>query len=1257
MITLIHIFSTFLVCFLYVSALKIHVDPASPCRMTCDGSKEAPFNSLFTAMMAIDELFALNSVSDPAYDHSRYKKSSHQSPYLSMVNLKEPKIVFLLEPNHNHTLSDAEVFQWLPANSTQPIELFNHTLFENEDWVIEFKANDCKEPKISRRWRRSQKQVVVCNPPNVVVQSKNFVIVVKADFKISDVNWVGDLQESILADEWNRIFSQEYYAENNTDITEQNESTNETAADENLENESDETDIADETDEGKEDEVVENDESDQPNESEGNDSNDSSEDNESDITNDIDETTTNDTISDETPSNQTNSDEISSNETNSDETSVDETSNETTTNNESPGNETNSNSEENSNQTTTDTTSDDTTTEETTTNETTIDETISNETTNNETSPDTTSNETTDNKTSTDETSNETSTNQTTSDETSTNETISTDETTSNETTKDETISNETTSNETTTDETTSNETATNETATNETTTNETATNETNSNETTSNESNETISNETTSDDETIANETTTNETTTNITTTNPYSLFTFGNRFNRLNVTFEFSRSNITGFQSNDFSSQVGFIGFLKEINYKNNSFDVLLKDLTIFNVYMNSFVVNNNEQPLRWLGISMKLVKFINQNEVPSVISDSVFFRVGNVFSSKIGIKSCHFSGNLAGSLVSAIANTKISLKSTSFDLLRLPSNSLANFISVGDNSTLKVYNVSFMNSSIDKSVIFSVGSNNFVYLSEVSYRNYHNIDQENFGMLFAAGENNTIAINDILIINNSFASPVTHFNFDNLNRINMTRIIVSNNNYLLSDSVVFRSEDSNFFQMNDSTISNINFLNEALMFERPKIFSFRVNNVIEFLNNSYIDILGLGHLVVLIDFNAYYEVGSLCQNVNVAVISPDVNNPEENGGYIYAESDNYIGFEQLTITNLTLISEPNNFAIFGYVKANSTVYFLNVTWTNEKTDQILWVSGSGNNSFIFDNLMLINSRASYVPQDILYNQEDDLIISDSGSVAAFDYNFNPSRGIYFNSTVKEFDLCNMGCFSCNELGCSLCTAALLLVNGDCMCPQGYFLTYDTCVACNAHCVSCASSFDCEVCENGFDNDLNGVCSLNVESNISFSLESMTIQWTTVAKNLKYVIFTLSTDTAEEIEQGCIIENSNFVESENFSTVVFNLSVGQIALCGNMSEDLNFTYYSFKINAFENERLATIDYNFILQKTDVIYGKNLVHKESSFLVLVLVLACLVLAGYFGFHLYQYLKTKGVSMGKSRSLTVTQEMQQPLTV
>ena len=722
--------------------------------------------------------------------------------------------------------------------------------------------------------------------------------------------------------------------------------------------------------------------------------------------------------------------------------------------------------------------------------------------------------------------------------------------------------------------------------------------------------------------------------------------------------MTFEFSRSNITGFQSKNFSSQVGFIGFLKEINYKNNSFDVLLKDLTIFNVYMNNFVVNNNEKPLHWLGISMKLVKFINQNEFPSVISDSVLFRVGNVLSSKIGIKSSHFSGNLAGSLILATAHTKVSLKSTSFNLLRLPSNSLANFISVGDNSTLKVYNVSFSNSSIDKSVIFSVGSNNLVYLSEVSYRNYHNLGQENFGMLFAAGENNTIAINDILIINNSFASPVTHFNFDNLNRINLTRIIVSNNNYMLSDSVVFRSEDSNFFQMNDSTISNLNFLNEALMFERPKLFSFRVNNVIEFLNNSYINIFGLGHLVVLIDFNAYYEVGSLCQNVNVTVISPDVNNPEENGGYIYAEGNNYIGFEELTIENLTLISEPNDFAIFGYVEANSTVYLLNVTWINEKTDQILWVSGSGNNTFIFDNLMLINSQASYVPQDILYNQEDDLIISDSGSVAAFDDNFNPSRGIYFNSTVKEFDLCNMGCFSCNELGCSLCTAALLLVNGDCVCPLGYFLTYDTCVACGAHCLSCSSSFDCAICETGFDNELNGVCSLNVESNISYSLESMTIQWTTVAKNLRYVIFTVSNETVEEIEQQCIIENSNFVESENVSTVVFNISVDQIALCGSVSEDLNFTYYSFKINAFENERLTTLDYNFTLQKTDVIYGNNFMHKEESgFLVLVLVLACFVLAGYFGFHLYKYLKAKGISMGKSRSFTVTQEMQQPLTV
>ena len=568
------------------------------------------------------------------------------------------------------------------------------------------------------------------------------------------------------------------------------------------------------------------------------------------------------------------------------------------------------------------------------------------------------------------------------------------------------------------------------------------------------------------------------------------------------------------------------------------------------------------------------------------------------------------------------------------------------------------MKIFNVSFVDSSFTRNVLFNIGSNNIVLLSEVKYANFHYAmfeNQENFGIILSAGENNSIAMNDIHVANSSFASPVTHFIFNNLNTINLTRIFVSDNIYLLSDSSVFDLEDTNVFQMNNSLFQNLDFLNQATFFERSMLFSFRVFNVIEFFNNSFTNLVGLGHLVVLFDFNSFYDVQTKCQNINVTVISPDVNNPYDNGGYIYAGSDNYLGLELLVLENVTLISQPKDFAVFGFVEANNTVYLMNVTVINENNDQILWKSGSGNNTFILDNLFLVNSEATYDPQEILYSQDSDEVVSLSGSVSAFDYNHNPSRGLYFNSTDKEFSLCEMGCLNCDESGCSLCSGALILQNGHCECPEGFFLAFDTCVSCNAHCLSCMDSLDCDVCEMGFDLELNGICSLDAVSSISFSLDSVVIQWTTTAKIVTYVSFTISNETVEEIDQRCVVQNNGFVVSENLSTVLLNVSFTQIALCGNMSEDLNFTYYNFKVNAFEGEKVKTEDYHFALQK--VAYLSRLELGKGSWLNLVLVFAFLVFAAFFIYRFYQHLKAKGFTLGKKRILTFNQEMHQPLRV
>ena len=98
--------------------------------------------------------------------------------------------------------------------------------------------------------------------------------------------------------------------------------------------------------------------------------------------------------------------------------------------------------------------------------------------------------------------------------------------------------------------------------------------------------------------------------------------------------MNLEFARSNISGFKSNDLSSKNGFVGFLNGVDYRNNSFDVLFKDLTVSNVFLNSFLVNNNERPLYWLGFKLKLVRFINQNQVPAIQFFLQFYKLWGLF-----------------------------------------------------------------------------------------------------------------------------------------------------------------------------------------------------------------------------------------------------------------------------------------------------------------------------------------------------------------------------------------------------------------------------------------------------------------------------------------------------------------------------------------------------------------------------------------------------------------------------------------------
>lgn len=141
--------SILLIACLSSNALKIYIDGESHCgKSPCDGSKTTPFPSLLRALLAVNELVSSYSLSslNSTFTHKKVA-------YLSL-DLRDPKISFNLEPDQNYTLSSQELFEL--TNSTDPIVLFNSSLFELKSFEIGFKPHKCEQG--FQRWGRKGRQ-------------------------------------------------------------------------------------------------------------------------------------------------------------------------------------------------------------------------------------------------------------------------------------------------------------------------------------------------------------------------------------------------------------------------------------------------------------------------------------------------------------------------------------------------------------------------------------------------------------------------------------------------------------------------------------------------------------------------------------------------------------------------------------------------------------------------------------------------------------------------------------------------------------------------------------------------------------------------------------------------------------------------------------------------------------------------------------------------------------------------------------------
>ena len=725
-------------------------------------------------------------------------------------------------------------------------------------------------------------------------------------------------------------------------------------------------------------------------------------------------------------------------------------------------------------------------------------------------------------------------------------------------------------------------------------------------------------------------------------------SLFTFGNRNDSINSTLEFSRCNISGFQNSSYSA---LVGVSNEVDYRNNSLEVIFKGCSISDVFFKNLISNSNVNPLYYFGIRVKSTQFLNQiNNLPSFALSSNLFQVGNVLNSKVSIKNSEFSGNFAGPLVSLVGNnTKFSLKTAVFLNVRLPNDCFEPFVNIGSNSLVKVFDITFLNSSFNSNYIFKFGSNNLIYFDYISYSvDYYWFPiEENLGKIIHIGDQNNFVLSYLNLSNCSFFNPVSHFYFNANNTISISNALISGNAHLDSNSSIFALGDFNHFHINNSQIENLFFLNQVISVERSVIFSFQSNNFIEFLNNTITRIVGITHYITLLNNNVLYDNETTCQNINITVILAGEEQANDNGGYILAFTSNFISFRNLILENFRSFSSSNNLAIFGYFYENSTIVLTNVTIANFNDNDTLIISGAGENVFIFENVLLLNSLGL---RQILSAHETDSIIVVNNSVTAADSNYTPSRGFYFNNIDHEFSLCELGCFNCDVVSCLLCENTLILQNGHCQCPLGSFLDVSGCLACSSRCLSCENSFECLTCEPGFALDSSNICLLSIVSKVNFTSDSVLFEWTSEARNVSNIVYTIGDE--------CILETVEVHEVDNTSIISFNESFVQIALCGNVSDDQNFTYYDFVVNAYENETIVqSIVYHLALQKM-IIVVESRAESQGNYFIWAVVLLAMVLAGVIFYHLFKYVKKNGLNLGNTRRRSsINQEMHQPLRV
>lgn len=1134
--------SLFLLCvfaFLYATALKIHIDSASTCLNLCDGSKRAPFPTLISGLLALEDLFqsSNNTTAGLFPSHSR-----RQSQEYLVWDPSETKISVIL--------ANAQVFNLDPLelrmrrNLTDLAEgytFFNSSVLEAQNVVIEFKdKNKCKEGHVQRRG-------VLCEPPVVVVQSQEIAFAVKTSLKFSGIRFVGNSSVISLVND--------YYGENNTNETQENNATNEENNATNEENNS------------------------------------TSEEN--NVTNGENNCTNGENSG-------TNNENNTTNEENNG------TNNENSTNEENNGinNENNSTNEENNG----------------TTNE---NQESSNSTTNNTNQENNSTNSQNQNNT-TNENSNSTSNEDNNNTNTNINENSTTIENTTNNT-----LTNDTTPENNPNDSSNNNET---------TTSNETTTN----NETTPEPKNDTTNENTTTPDE--------NNTTNEALPLLFSSLFIFSQGSPTANISLEFSNCIISSLQSN----YTSLITFSPSPFPSNISYEVLFKSTIINDLYLNNLINDNSPNPLLFFAVRIKSCEFLYTD--PAATLSSPLFTIQSALSSKFSLKNSRFQGVFPGSLLTLTQNSsRISLKNCVFEDIRLHRDFAGHFIQVSNGTFAKFYNITVRNSSFSGGFFLHFSHNNTIILNEFSFYGLQGSQLDpSYADLLRARDSNLLYLSNISIFNCTFTTPVTHFSVNSKNSLNLTGLAVVSTQYTSEISnILFNFAENNSIQANNSVFQEISFTNVQDLSSGSSLFRMEANNTAELADFSLNNLENLQSFVELLEDNAFFAGNTVLSNISLYSL--------DNAGVYAAKTANILYLSGGSLTNCFLRTEvPEKYGVLASFSSENTAVLTNFSFANEtlQSHYLLFSSPSGHNTYILDNLSIVSA---FDPEFLLQADATDAVevLNNGLSLPRIFNNHTINQGLFFDIETHGFSLCSSGCLSCggDQGACNSCDFSVNLSNNSCECAAGAFITPEGCEVCGSFCEKCANSQKCEQCFAGFAELSQSFadCALEVTSNHSFSRDGGVISWSFAEVSPETLVFVLeSARNSSFYVEFCSVSPAISQNNETISAE-FNLSFQQIALCGEVSEDLNYTFYDFRITAvLGNEVAVSLGYHVAVQKDEVVFeGKIAKTSENNWFLWVLSVFVLVGLAFIWYLGYQYIKKQS----NAGERTVSHEMYQALRV